>query len=143
MSLFWHEREDRPRVGVIAGLGVALIGVLMILGTVFGILGNIFGAAEDVSGDMRQQYERFYNQCASVQSLEAQRDNLEEQLEEVDSDDDEYDRLRSSLTGVKSQRERTINQYNSEASQITRSLFQGNDLPERIDPSQEHTTCGS
>lgn len=87
-------------------------------------------------------YEQFFNRCASVQSLETQRDELEAQLEATDEDDEsEVRRLRSALTGVKSQRARAINNYNADAENLTRQWFRSEKLPARLDEGTEHTTC--
>lgn len=91
------------------------------------------GAREEIqSGEFRvAAYERFFNLCSAVQSHEAQLDALHAELEDADKDD--LSRIRSNITGVRSQRLRLIREYNSEAARdYTTGQFRSADLPDRL-----------
>lgn len=86
-------------------------------------------------------YEHFFDLCASIQRKEAkiiaQTDNLE--LAEADK---ERRRIRQNIAALKGARAGDIARYNADASkQYTRARFLSSDLPYRIDPRADRTTC--
>lgn len=116
---------------------VAAILIMTVIAWPLGLLDRVANPDRAVGS-----YERFFNRCASVQSLETQRDALLQQLESTDEEDtDELSRIRSALTGVRSQRARAINSYNADAANVTRSWLRSERLPPRLDESQEYTEC--
>lgn len=127
----------RPRYGRWIAAGLTALLVLIALTWTLGMFDRIANPDRAVGS-----YERFFNRCAAVQSLETQRDQLEAQLAETpESDEAERRRLRSALTGVRSQRARAINAYNADAENVTRQWMRSEKLPPRLDEQQEHTTC--
>lgn len=119
--------------GVIVGL--LLIGLLLLLGTALGVFGRVSDPDRMVG-----VYERFFDRCASVQSLEDQRDQIQAELERVEAED-RRQRLNSSLQAVESERARAIRQYNADADAPTRSFLRSEGLPGELDPDEEETTC--
>jgi hypothetical protein len=74
-------------------VAVAAFAALLVLAWVLGLFGRVANPDRVVAS-----YEAFFNRCASVQTLETQRDQLEAQLAETDPDDtSEVSRLRSAL----------------------------------------------
>jgi len=94
------------------------------------------------------QYEHFFNLCAAVQSLEA---GISASMDEFEltSSANTRDRARilSNITGKKSQRLRSINQYNVDARKTyTNAQFRDSNLPYQL-PTSEYqkgvvTSCG-
>lgn len=122
----------------------ALIAIvlLMVVGSALGIFGNFLQVGDRVSDRAQFSYEEFYDKCHSVRSLENQEQQLQDQLDRTNPEDqDEINRINSSLTGVRARRAQVIEEYNSNASKWTRNLFQANDLPERLGTERESTTC--
>lgn len=140
-------------------LGIALAGALGIVAllaalTALGVVGNLFGVAGRVTDSDRVlgTYEQFFNRCAAVQALEDQRDLLSAQLDALEDDYDgaqadwprdarrEHARLSSSLTGVRSQRARSIAAYNAAAENRTTGWLRDHRLPTRL-YVEEDTRC--
>lgn len=120
-------------VGIIASALVALV-LIAALGTALGVFGRV-GDPDRMVG----VHERFFDRCASVQSLEDQRDEVAAELEAAEGDREE--RLRSSLQAIKSERARTIRQYNADADAPTRAFLRSEGLPAELDVDKEETTC--
>lgn len=120
-----------------AGLAafVVVLGILWLLGTALGVVGSVSDPDRMVG-----VYERFFDRCASVQSLEDQADQVRAELKATD-DSDRAMRLRSSLQAVESERARTIRQYNADADAPTRSFLRSEGLPGELDPEVEDTRC--
>lgn len=75
------------------------------------------------------RYEHFFDLCAAAQSMQHALKAQEERLQHASSDK-EASRIRSNVAGIKSNLARTINQYNSEASQdYTSGRFKASNLP--------------
>lgn len=95
-----------------------------------------------------EAYNYFFNQCASIQALEGQIDELSNQLEMMEQGSREYNITLSSLTGVKAMRRTAIANYNAEAAKdYTVGQFRDNDLPYSL-PNVEYngeikTSCVS
>lgn len=109
------------------------------LGTAFGIIGGVTDRVSDPDR-MVNVYERFFDRCADVQALEQQRDAITDELEST-TDPDRITRLQSARQAVNSQRARTISQYNADTDAPTRNFLLSEGLPDRLDPSAEHTEC--
>lgn len=78
-------------------------------------------------------YEKFYDMYASIKSyvtaLESQKENLK--FAETSS---ERQRIRSNISGIKSQLRRAIEEYNSESRKIkTIGKFKADDLPYKLE----------
>lgn len=92
------------------------------------------------SGAFRQStYEDFFNLCQAVQDAEASIEALEEEKKEAS--DSRKSQIAQSVTALKSSRASSINEYNSKAAQEHRDSFQDEDLPSRLNVSDEKTTC--
>ncbi|GAA3742463.1 hypothetical protein HDA32_003281 [Spinactinospora alkalitolerans] len=95
----------------------------------------------EASGDFRiATYEDFFGLCEAVQNAEAQIDSLEQELD-TDPPQSRVTQINASLTAIRANRIESINEYNSKAGQEHRQAFQDADLPERLDPDTEETTC--
>lgn len=89
-------------------------------------------------------YNRFFDLCASVQSFEAQIANLEQERDDKANppSDSRREQIASSITALRNTRSQTINQYNADAAKdYTAGQFRDNNLPYRLNPTQEVTTC--
>jgi len=123
-----------------AGIGVILlIWVLVIAIWGFGVAtAGIYGKGEAhkeiQSSDFRiAAYEHFFNQYASIKSLEGQIDELTIQLNDMEKGSRAYNIVYSSLTGTKGLRHTAIQQYNADASKDwTAGQFRDNNLPYQI-----------
>lgn len=92
------------------------------------------------SGAFRQStYEDFFNLCQAAQDAEASIEALEEEKKEAS--DSRKSQIAQSVTALKSSRASSINEYNSKAAQEHRDSFQDEDLPSRLNVSDEKTTC--
>jgi len=111
-------------VVAIWGLGVATAG--------------IYGRGEahkDIqSADFQiQAYQTFFNQCASIQGLEGQIDELTTALGYYQSGSREYNITVTSIAGVKGARHQAIARYNQDAlKDWTEGQFRDTDLPYQI-----------
>lgn len=90
-------------------------------------------------------YERFYNQCSTIQTYEDSLRALNMQIEETE-DTRTRNILLTNRTGLQAQRMRAINQYNVDAAKDwTIGQFRDNGLPYEIPavPFSEgvHTEC--
>jgi hypothetical protein len=93
-------------------------------------------------------YDHFFNQCASIQGLEGQIDELTAQLDLTEPNTRAYNLTMSSLTGVKAMRHSAIAQYNADASKdYTVGQFRDSNLPYRLMdsnyPNGSKTVCAS
>jgi len=83
-------------------------------------------------------YQQFYNQYASIKSLEGQIDELSNQLELLEPGTKAYNHTLTSLTGTKGLRHQAIQQYNADARKsYTEGQFRAEDLPYEI-PDTEY-----
>jgi hypothetical protein len=103
------------------GLGVATAG----------IFGQGEAHKEIQSSDFRiQAYQTFFNQCASIQGLEGQIDELVVALEYYERGSREYNITVTSIAGVKGARHQAIAKYNQDAlKNWTEGQFRDADLP--------------
>lgn len=105
--------------------------------------GRLEAREEVQSADFRLfSYNHFFDLCASIEGYEDQAVLLEDQLAATPEDEDqERNRLRSSLSGVKGQRARAIARYNGDVEkEETRGQFKAAGLPDQLDVEEE-TQC--
>lgn len=87
-------------------------------------------------------YEEFFDLCASVQTAEQQLGALQEELDGKPSAP-RAEKIRTSMTAVKSGRAESISTYNSKATQEHRVAFQDADLPYKLDVTTKETQCAA
>jgi hypothetical protein len=111
-------------VSAVWGFGVATAG----------IYGKGEARKQIQSADFRfQAYQTFFNQCASIQGLEGQIDELIATLEYYDRGSREYKITVTSIAGVKGARHQAIAKYNQDAlKNWTEGQFRDTDLPYHI-----------
>lgn len=86
-------------------------------------------------------YEHFFDLCASVQRKESKIAAQRRALEGTTSEEDRQ-RIRQNIAALEGARAGDIHRYNADASkQYTRARFLDSDLPYRLDPRAEETTC--
>lgn len=91
------------------------------------------------------QYNKFFNICASVQSLEDRIDQQTEALKQATNPVDQQ-RIRDNLAGIRGLRSEAINQYNADASKdYTDGQFRASKLPYQLPtasyPEGGKTSC--
>lgn len=134
--------------GFIAVMVVIALGLLLMLG--FGVFkketadfrGSVDQAERvEANGAYRiAQYEHFYDLCASIQGKEATIANLTAELETAS--EERAEQIRATLSAVKSERERSIAQYNVDARKgETQAKFHASDLPYQLDAKEKETKC--
>jgi hypothetical protein len=80
-----------------------------------------------------EAYQYFFNQCASIQGLEGQIDEITVQLNAFEPGTRAYELTLSSLTGTKGLRHNAIAKYNQDAlKDYTQGQFRDNDLPYQL-----------
>lgn len=134
---FWNKYKCRI-------ISITLVSMFMVWLVVIGIWGfgvataGLYGKGEAMkqvqSAEFRlEAYNYFYNQCASIQSLEGRIDELTAQLNQFQSGTREYYYTVASLTGTKSLRHEAIATYNADArKEYTEGQFRDSDLPYQI-----------
>ncbi|MFF3566024.1 hypothetical protein ACFYXS_38960 [Streptomyces sp. NPDC002574] len=132
-------------VGGVIGLAVLyFIGVFAFGGAAW-VTAPFRGAEEQRdntvgSGEFRQTtYEEFFDLCAAVQNAEGTIKVL--QQERKTASETRATQIDQSITALKATRIESVNTYNSKAAQEHRAPFRDKDLPNRLDPAAEHTTC--
>lgn len=140
----------KKALAIILGLAVLTGGILF---SIYGA-GGLQRLTADFRGETSQieqteanadyrisAYDRFYDKCASVQTIEGKISNLEEELEATE-DKQRISTLNTSITASKNKREEMINSYNADASkEDTRAKFKASDLPYELDANEEETVC--
>jgi hypothetical protein len=126
-------------IGVVVLVWVLVIGVWGFGVATAGIYGKGEAHKQIQSADFRlQAYNSFFDQYASIKSLEGQIDELTAQLEMTSKGTREYAYTLSSLTGTKGLRHTAIQKYNADAQKNwTQGQFRDNDLPYQI-PDTEY-----
>ena len=123
--------------------GIVLFGFGLRVATA-GIVGRGQAHIQIQSGSNRiAQYDKFFNECASIQGLEGQ---IKEQQNLLGTAVTEADRSRISanLAGVAGLRHIAIAQYNANARKnYTDGQFRDSDLPFQISDGGNATSCGS
>ena len=142
----WNNKEERLNVGTLAGWIVGILLFAFVLTWAFAGLNfalrvataSLYGRGEShieiQSADFRlQAYPSFFNQCASIQGLEGQIDELTAQLAQLEPGTRAYNYTLSSLTGTKGLRHTAIAKYNQDAEKNwLEGQFRDNDLPFKI-----------
>lgn len=104
-------------------------------------------ALEEILADPHNRitaYDHFFSLCASVQSAEGTIRALELELETTEPSEARVEQIQGALTANRSRRETLINEYNADASRdYTVGQFRDADLPDRLNVSDEETTCTS
>lgn len=150
----WDDRFDsRPVTWILAfTVGAVLVLWLMVMG-VFGLrvaTAGIVGAGQAKiqiqSAPFRiAAYQSFFNQCASIQGLEARLDDAFAQLATTT----DPERVRTNIAGIQGLRGEAIAKYNADArKEYTEGQFRDSDLPFAIPAGAyvqggKHTSCGS
>lgn len=121
------------------GIGILAIGLLTVGSWAYRwytapIKGKIEKREKTESADYRiYSYDHFYDLYHKVESYDKEIKNQKDLLEQTE-DPKEKRRIRRNITGLKSQRSRAIEKYNSDArKEKTKGKFQPKDLPKRID----------
>lgn len=142
------------------GLGIilliaAIVGILLLWagGLAFqyftaDVRGKV-AANEDIKANPQRRieaYERFFNQCADVQSIET---NLHAQQAELKSTKDERRRgqLLTNINALIAARAEAVNQYNADSAKTyTAGQFKASNLPYRLPteaPTEGNTECAA
>ncbi|MDT0476213.1 hypothetical protein RM863_29220 [Streptomyces sp. DSM 41014] len=90
-------------------------------------------------------YEEFFDLCAGVQTAEQQIKALTDELHDTAQPPtpERAEKIRTSLTAVRSSRAESIATYNSKATQEHRTAFHDAALPYKLDPAAEETQCAA
>jgi len=135
--------------GVAAIIGLILIG-LAVFWTGYALewwlaepKGRLEARKEIQSGDFRiAAYDHFFNLCSAVQADEGRISALSEELALVEPGSRRETQVQASLTAVRSSRIEKIQRYNADAARdYTVGQFRDSDLPYRLNPNQENTSC--
>lgn len=141
--------------GAALAIGLVTIAIVLVISLV-GIFG--FGWLQRETADFRGDvqaveqtkgsgafriaaYDHFFNLCAAVKSDEASITSLQEELK-TNPRQARVEQINASMTALRSSRAEKINQYNADAAKdYTVGQFRSNNLPFRLDTTQEVTTC--
>jgi hypothetical protein len=87
------------------------------------------------------QYDSFFDQCASVQSIEDKIRNAQDELKTT-TDPQRKNQVLINVGALKNNRAEAIRQYNADARKAdTKGHFRASDLPFQLDPTDTETTC--
>lgn len=126
--------------------GIVILAILAVITMIFGgwafkyftapIQGRVDAEQRIESGTNRiQQYNKFFDLCASAQTTQTSLQTQKEMLELVDGK--EAERIRSNVAGMTAQLARTVNQYNVDARKdYTAARFHDSDLPFQLNASR-------
>lgn len=105
------------------------------------------GVNEEISADADYRiaaYEWFFDQCAAVQTKEAELAAAQAELEAEGLSDYRRQQLNTNITAITSARAELVNEYNAEAQkEDTAANFLASDLPHELDLNDEETTCAA
>ena len=99
------------------------------------------------AGSRIANYNHFFDKCSSIQGHEGGIDALLDELALYERGSDDFSRVATNLTGVKSARARAIAEYNNNAQKdYTSGQFRDSDLPYVLDTTPypqvgRHTVC--
>jgi hypothetical protein len=100
---------------------------------------------EQVSGDAEYRiaaYDSFFDQCAAVQTKEAELAAAQAELEIVSADSYRHGQLLANITAITAARAELINEYNADAAKAdTKANFLASNLPHTLDINEETTSC--
>lgn len=126
---------------IVAIVLAVIAGIWLIVAAIWGLgvaTAGIYGRGEAQkqiqSSEFRiESYQYFFNQYASIKSLEGKIDELTAQLQQLQPGTREYNYTLSSLTGVKGLRHEAIQKYNADArKEYTEGQFRDKSLPYQI-----------
>lgn len=153
MKQFLKDASTATMVAIVAG--VLAIAVFLVVGLV-GVYGygwftdhtaNRQGETQkkhliEGNGQYRiAAYDHFYDLCATIQTDETQIKQFKHVLATT-NDPVTKDTNEANLNASVIKRSSDINDYNADARKsATEGQFRASDLPFRIDPNQENTTC--
>lgn len=133
---------------------IAVIAALVIITTIMFATGTWQRLTADWRGETKQteqiqanadyriaKYNWFFDQCAAVQTKEAELEAARTELE-GDPSDFRKQQLNANITAITSARAELINDYNAEAQkEDTAANFHASELPHQLDINDEETTC--
>jgi hypothetical protein len=135
---------------VLGALAVVAVVAAVVVGLYFALwysapARGALDARETIQGDgdfRIQAYNHFFNLCSDVQGLEGAHDATLRQLDLLGPDSDDRNRVVANLTGIESQRARSIADYNADARKNwTSGQFRDEDLPYQLSLEGD-TSCG-
>jgi hypothetical protein len=139
--------------GIAGFLGLVLLVVILHVTGVY-----VFGGVQRSTADYRGEtdviektradgdyriaaYETFYDQCAAIQAKQATVQQLEDQLENAETNDDR-EWINRTLTGIRASLNSDITKYNADArKEDTQGHFRASDLPYQIDLNDKEVSC--
>lgn len=153
----WNDKEERLSLGALAGWIVGILLFAFVLTWAFAGLNfalrvataGIYGRGEAhiqiQSAPFRlEAYQSFFDQCASIQGLEGQIDELTAQLAQLEPGTRAYNYTLASLTGTKGLRHNAIAKYNQDAlKDYTEGQFRDRDLPYQLTDNEYPPEEGS
>lgn len=105
------------------------------------------GVNEQISADAEYriaQYEWFFDQCAAVQTKEAELAAAQVELEAEGLSDYRRQQLSTNIAAITAARAELINEYNAEAQkEDTAANFLASNLPFELNINTEETTCAA
>lgn len=150
-------KREATGLGVLGILSIIVAGAVVIglsIMYVFGV-GFFTDATADRQGETQKKqqvegngayriaaYDKFFDDCASIQSTEGQIKIQKQQLAST-TDAGQRSIITTNVTALESIRVSAISQYNADARKsYTSGQFRSSDLPYRIDPSSDmETSC--
>lgn len=148
MSEPWIPRTQKGAYGngVLWIVGIIVI-ILAIAAGAFAIRwatapakGKLSAREQINSGSFRiAAYDKFFNDCASIQGLEGQLEAQKNQLAKATGDD--LERIEANVAGIEGARAQAIAAYNADARKsYTSGQFRSSTLPYQLD-TKENTEC--
>lgn len=102
---------------------------------------------EQISADADYRiaaYEWFFDQCAAVQTKEAELAAAQAELETEGISDYRRQQVNTNITAITAARAELINEYNAEAQKAdTAANFLASELPYELNLNDEETTCAA
>lgn len=133
--------------GIIAAVVVGLAALVAVGYGIRWVVAPVEGAVEQREivqgqGEYRiANYQMFYDLCHDIKAYEAQMEALEDERELESTSDNRKEEIGAALSGLRGQRARAIERYNSSSRQdLTRAMFKADDLPYELSVDEE-TTC--
>lgn len=146
-----NRNEKGQASDIFGALGCGVLAVVAIIALVIGgwaikyytadVRGKIDANETIKSGNNRiAQYDKFFNACSSIKSLESKIDASTSELAQADPSD--RGRLLSNISGQLGARAEAINNYNADANKsYTNGQFRSSNLPAQI-PLTEYVAGG-
>lgn len=131
--------------GVVLGLGVIVVVFTLVFGGASWITAPFRGEVDKrektvASGDfLIGTYQRYFELCTAVQNAEASIKALNE--EALSAAEGRKAQIATSVTALKANRAASINEYNSLSTQEHKASFKDANLPARLTPAADPTSC--